>query len=137
MARRLSFALVALLLSAAPTLAADSGKISGRLVEIRPDGKLVIEEQGPWKGPGTGIVIRMVDLTPATGIRVVTPTGRWESSESPGYDVQSSDFTVLRVGDMLTVYTGGDRSSVATSMDIIRTDGGDAAFASPRTEPEK
>ena len=69
MTRKIGLVLVAaaLLLSSTPALAADGdGKVSGRLVDVRPDGKLVIEEQGPWKGPGTGIVTRTVDITPNT-----------------------------------------------------------------------
>jgi len=135
MIRRLSLALVVLLVSAAPVLAADSeGRISGRLLEIRPDGKLVIEEQGPWKGPGTGVVKRMVDLTPSTTIRVVTPTG---TGTVPGYDIQSADFTALQVGDFVTVNTGGDRSSVAASLDVMRSDGAEAGLAAPRFETGK
>ena len=139
MIRRLSLVLVVLLVSAVPALAGDgNGRISGRLLEIRPDGKLVIEEQGPWKGPGTGVVKRMVDLTPSTAIRVVTPTGRWDSTTNmPGYDVQSSDFTALHLGDFVTVNMGGDRSSVAASLDVARPEGADAVSAAPRLEPSK
>ena len=139
MIRRLSLVLVVLLVSAVPALAGDgNGRISGRLLEIRPDGKLVIEEQGPWKGPGTGVVKRMVDLTPSTAIRVVTPTGRWDSTTNmPGYDVQSSDFTALHLGDFVTVNMGGDRSWVAASLDVARPDGAEAGLAAPRLEPEK
>ena len=139
MIRRLSLVLVVLLVSAVPALAGDgNGRISGRLLEIRPDGKLVIEEQGPWKGPGTGVVKRMVDLTPSTAIRVVTPTGRWDSTTNmPGYDVQSSDFTALHLGDFVTVNMGGDRSSVAASLDVARPDGADAGLAAPRLDSGK
>ena len=138
MTRTLSFALVALLLSVVPTAAGESdGKISGRLLEIRPNGKLVIEEQGPWKGPGTGLVTRTVDLTPATSIRVITPTGRWEGDASPGYDQRDADFTALRVGDFLTVRTGSDRASVAASLDIMRSESADGGLASPSAEPGK
>jgi hypothetical protein len=139
MIRRLSLVLVVLLVSAVPALAGDSeGRISGRLLEIRPDGKLVIEEQGPWKGPGTGLVKRMVDLTPSTAIRVVTPTGRWDSTTNmPGYDIQAADFTALHVGDFVTVNMAADRSSVAASLDVARPEGADAVSAAPRLEPSK
>jgi hypothetical protein len=136
MRRTLSLAFVALLLSSVGVATADTeGRVSGRLLEIRPDGKLVIEEQGPWKGPGTGIVTRMVDLTPGTSIRVVSPTGRWETDASPGYESQSADFTVLRTGDFVTVQTGSDRSSVAASIEVMRAGSADAGLASPSSEP--
>jgi hypothetical protein len=140
MRRTISCAFVALLLASASVAAAQSdGRISGRLLEIRPDGKLVIEEQGPWKGPGTGLVTRMVDLTPGTSIRVVTPTGRWETTEaSPGYEYRSADFTALRAGDFVTVHTGSDRASVAAALEIMRPAAdADAGLASPRAEPGK
>lgn len=135
MIRMLSFALIVLLVMAGRVSATEAeGRISGRLLDIRPEGKLVIEEQGPWTGPGTGVITRMVDLTPDTSIRVVRSSGRWDTDSSPGYDVQSADFTVLRPGDFVTVQTGGDRSSVAVSLEVMRQDAGDAGLAAPRFE---
>ena len=138
MTRRIILALVAgLLLSGAPALAADGdGRISGLLQEIRPDGKLLIEEQGPWKGPGTGISIRTVALTPDTTIRVVRATGQWEPSHlDPGYDIERADFRALKPGDFITVMTGG--RSTAIAIDVMRPDGADSGLASPRLESEK
>ena len=136
--RKIGLVLVAaLLLSSAPALAADGeGKISGRLVDIRPDGKLVIEEQGPWKGPGTGLRTRIVDITPDTSIRVVRATGRWEPTDPvPGYDIEKADFRALKSGDMVTVITGG--RSTAVSIDVVRPEGADAGLASPRSGSDK
>ena len=138
MTRKIGLVLVAaaLLLSSTPALAADGdGKVSGRLVDVRPDGKLVIEEQGPWKGPGTGIVTRTVDITPNTTIRVVRPTGRWEATDAvPGYDVEQADFRALKPGDVITVVTGG---STAIAIDVVRPESADAGMASPRLYLEK
>lgn len=134
MKRRIVFALIAgLLVSSAPVLAADGdGRLSGRLTDIRPDGKLVIEEQGPWKGPGTGLITRTVDLTPGTTIRVLRPTGVWGPTDvSPGYEVQEADFRALRTGEFITVTTGG--GSAAVAIDVMRSDG-EAGMASPRLE---
>jgi hypothetical protein len=131
--KMMTFALVVgLLLWGAPALAADSsGKMSGRLVDVRPDGKLVIEEQGPWKGPGTGLVMRTVDLTPETSIRVLRPTGQWDAgSPEPGYEIQPADFRALKPGDFVTVATGG--GAMAVAIDVMRAD--DAGLASPPTE---
>ena len=133
MTRKIGLALVAaLLLSSAPAVAADSdNKVSGRLVDIRPDGKLTIEEQGPWKGPGTGLVTRTVDITPDTSIRVVRPKGRWEPTDAvPGYDVEPADFRALKSGDLVTVTTNGRATAVA--IDVMRPEGADAGLASPR-----
>jgi hypothetical protein len=138
MTRKIGLALVAaLLLSSAPALAADSdGKVSGRLVDIRPDGKLMIEEQGPWKGPGTGLSMRTVDITPDTSIRVVRPKGRWEPTDAvPGYDVEPADFRALKSGDLVTVTTNG--RSTAVAIDVVRPEGADAGLASPRSDSEK
>ena len=138
MTRRIILALVAgLLLSSAPVLAADGdGRISGLLKEIRPDGKLLIEEQGPWKGPGTGISTRTVALTPDTTIRVVRATGQWEPSKlDPGYQIEPADFRALKAGDFITVMTGG--RSTAIAIDVMRPDGADSGLASPRLESGK
>jgi hypothetical protein len=133
MTRMIVCTLVAALLACGvPALAAEGeGKISGKLLEIRPDGKLVIEEQGPWLGPGTGLVTRIVDLSPGTSIRVVRPTGRWEPNDAvPGYEMQPADFRALKPGDFVTVTTGGRAAAVA--VDVMQTD--DSGLASPRLE---
>jgi hypothetical protein len=134
MRRKIALALVVgLLACSAPALAADGeGRISGRLVEIRSDGKLVIEEQGPWKGPGTGLITRTVDLAPGTSIRVVRPTGKWDPNDAtPGYEIEAADFRALKPGDFVTVTTAG--RAAAVSIDVMRTDS-DTGLASPRTE---
>ena len=146
MTRKLPFALIAVLLATTPAVAADGAaqtsengslnsqsRISGLVREIRPDGKLVLEEQGPWKGPGTGVITRVVDLTPSTTIRVIRETGRWEGNESePGYEVRTADFTALHPGDFVTVRTTGDRSSIAAALDVVRAEGADTGQAAPR-----
>jgi hypothetical protein len=137
MKRGIAFALIAgLILTSGPVLAADGeGRLSGRLVDVRPDGKLVIEEQGPWNGPGTGLVTRSVELTPGTAIRVLRPTGVWGPNDAtPGYEVQETDFRALKAGDFVTVTTGG--RSGAVSIDVMRGEG-DTGMASPRFETGK
>lgn len=132
MRRKIAVALVALLTCGSPALAGEGeNRISGRVVEIRPDGKLVIEEQGPWQGPGTGVITRAVELSPATSVAVVQPTGTWApGAPSPGYDMQPADFRALRPGDFVTVTTGDGSQAVA--VEVMRTDGADAGLASPR-----
>lgn len=134
MPRKIASALIAaLFLAAVPAVAAEGdGKISGLLKEIRSDGKLLIEEQGPWKGPGTGLTTRIIDLTPDTSIRVVRPTGKWEATDAnPGYEIQPADFRALKPGDFVTVTTGG--RSMAASIDVMRSDDS-TGLASPRMD---
>jgi hypothetical protein len=138
MRRKIAVALVfGLLMSGTPVLAADGeGRVSGQLLEIRPDGKLVIEEQGPWKGPGTGVVKRTVDLTPNTAIRVVRAKGTWDPADQvPGYDIEPTDFRALKPGDFVTVVTG--EKSAAVAIDLVRPEGADSGLASPRSESGK
>lgn len=134
MSRKIASALVVALFlaSVVPAVAGEEGKVSGVLKEIRADGKLLIEEQGPWKGPGTGLTTRTVDLTPETSIRVVRPTGKWEPGDAnPGYEIQSVDFRALKTGDFVTVTTGG--RSLAASIDVMSGDES-AGMASPRMD---
>jgi hypothetical protein len=131
MRRTLVFALVlAMLVGTVPALAAaGEGRVSGRVLQIRPDGKLVLEEQGPWKGPGTGLIKRTVDLGPDTRIRVIRPKGTWDpNDEVPGYDVEPADFRALKPGDFVTVITG-DRAR-AVAVDVVRPD--ESGLASPK-----
>jgi hypothetical protein len=122
----------AVLIGSLPARAADGDRrVSGQVLQIRPDGKLVIEEQGPWKGPGTGLVKRTIDLGPDTVIRVVRPKGTWDPNDaSPGYDVEPADFRALKPGDFVTVVTGA--RSRAAAIDVVRPDA--SGLASPRSE---
>ena len=137
MRRTLTLALVAaLLLGAVPALAAEAeGRISGQVLEIRSDGKLVIAEQGPWKGPNTGVTRRTVSLGPDTVIRVVRAKGTWDPSDvDPGYAITPGDFRELNRGDFVTVITG--RGSNAVAIDVVRQDG-DTGLASPASDAQK
>ena len=121
----------ALLVGAAPALAVEGEvRVSGQVVEIRSDGKLVIDEQGPWKGPNTGVTRRTVSLGPDTVIRVVRPKGTWDANDvDPGWVITSSDFRELNRGDFVTVTTGRGASAIA--IDVVRQDGADTGLASP------
>jgi hypothetical protein len=135
MVRKLAAALAfVLFVPTLPALAADGeGKVSGVIKEIRADGKLVIEEQGPWKGPGTGLIARTLEIGPGTAIRVIRPTGTWDPKDAnPGYDVEAADFRALKPGDFVTVTTGGT-SPTAGAVDVMRGEGG-VGMASPPTE---
>lgn len=135
MKRSIALALVATLcLGTAPALAGSGdGRISGRVMEIRRDGKVVIEEQGPWKGPNTGLSKQTVSLGPDTVIRVVRPKATWDQSDvNPGYAVTPADFRELKTGDFITVSTSGGSKAVA--IDVVRSEGADAGLASPSAE---
>lgn len=142
MAHRMTFALFALLVLAGPAPAAEGERHSGRIVEVRPDGKLVLEEMGPWKGPGTGLVRHTFDLAPNTAVGEVRPKGTWDPNDvMPGYDVRPLDLTWVKPGDFVTVMTGGGQRTVAAALEIVRpeataeaTQGG---LASPQPEPRR
>ena len=118
MARRALYALVLVALLAVPVAAA--ARVSGRVIEVQP-GRLVLEEQGPWTGPGTGIVRHTVEVTPGTVVRIVRATGQWDDNATPGYDVSAADTGVVRPGDFVTVMTGGI-GQPAVSLDVMRDD---------------
>jgi len=117
-------ALCATVLLTTPVLAVDAqGRISGQVVQVT-EGRLVIEEQGPWHGPGTGVVRRTVPLTPQTVVRVVRPTGEWTDNATPGYDVSAAEAGDIKPGDFVTIAAGAARHG-AVSVDVVRGDGGE------------
>ena len=113
------YGLIVAILLAVPAVAAD-GKVSGVVVDVRP-GQLVLEEQGPWTGPGTGVVRHTIELTPRTVVRFVRPTGQWEDNATPGYEVSAGELSQLRPGDFVTVMKGAPRQP-AVSLDVMRAD---------------
>jgi hypothetical protein len=135
MTRTIALALVGGLLlgGITPVFAAEGqGRMSGRVIEIRPDGKLLIEEQGPWKGPNTGLSKQTVALGPDTSIRVVRAKGTWDPNDvDPGYAITPADFRELKTGDFITVVTSGSK---AVTIDVLRAEGADAGLASPSAE---
>ncbi len=131
MIRSTTLALVALLLSGTAAGAAADERHSGRVVDVRPDGTLVLEEQGPWTGPGTGLIQRTVRVQPGTAVRVLQPTGQWNAGDAmPGYAVRAVEFRDLAPGDFVTAVMGGD-GRAAVALDVMRPDGADAGLASP------
>ncbi len=138
MTRGITFALVALLVLAGAALAAEGERHSGRVVEVRPDGKLVVEEMGPWKGPGTGLMRRTFDLAPNTAVREVRPKGTWDPNDVMlGYDVRPFDLTQIKPGDFVTVITAGDRRPVDVALDVVRPEATEGGLASPQPEPRR
>jgi len=138
MARSITFALVASLVVAVPALAVEGERHSGRVAEVRPDGKLVIEEMGPWTGPGSGLMRRTLDLAQDTAVREVRPKETWGPNDvMPGYEVRPADRTQIRPGDFVTVITRGDQAPVAVALDVVRPEPTAEGSASSQPESRK
>jgi hypothetical protein len=135
MIRSLMLALIALLLLGLPAFAADdSGRHSGRALEVKDGGRmLVLEEMGPWHGPNTGLYTRSIELTPGATVRLVRRTGEWANDASPGYEAAPIDVKDLKPGDFVTVIMGGGRA--AASMEVMAPDG--SGLASPKLDSGK
>ena len=119
-------AMLVLLMAARPALAAEMRPLaatpgerrdSGRLVKVAPDGSsIVLEEMGPWQGPGTGVVSRSIHIPPRATVSLVEHTGRWEGPE-PGWTSKSVDVSTLRPGDFVTVTS---EKGEAVALEIVR-----------------
>jgi hypothetical protein len=134
MIRMLSFALIALVLMGLPAFAADSGRISGHVLEVKDGGQtLVLLEQGPWYGPNTGLFKRTITLAPGTPARIVHSTGEWTNDASPGYAARPMDVKDLKPGDFVTVLVGGAGRAAAVEVMLPS----DAGLASPKLESGK
>jgi hypothetical protein len=134
MIRTLSLALIALVLMGLPAFAADAGRHSGHVLDVKDGGQtLVLLEQGPWYGPNTGLFKRTITLAPGTTVSLVRSTGEWNNDASPGYEARPMDLKDLKPGDFVTVTVGG--ASRAASVEMMLP--GDAGLASPKLESGK
>ena len=130
MIRAMLLAVMVLCLATTSVLAAEAGRHSGRVVEVRNGGQsFVIEEMGPWLGPNTGLSTRTVMLAPNGSVQLVVPTGTWQADASPGYDVQRMTAGEIKVGDFVTATMQG--GNTATALEVMRADNADAGLASP------
>jgi hypothetical protein len=73
---------------------------SGKVVEVRGR-TIVFEELVAWRGPGTGIVRREVQITPRTSVQLVERAP--DRTTVPGYTETPIDASELRPGDFVTV----------------------------------
>jgi hypothetical protein len=121
---RLALALVAVAPAIpGPAIASAEVRPSGTITEVAQDGSgMVLDEIVTWTGPDTGRVRRSVRVTPATSIRLVIRTDRWDDDRTsrPGWDARVVDAGQLRAGDFVTVTTDDDRRDVAVAMQIVR-----------------
>jgi hypothetical protein len=132
--RSVLLATVVVTLTGLPAFAADSARLSGRVVEIRDGGRtLVVEEQGPWTGPNTGLVRHVLKLDPNTATFAVHQTGEWVSAMSPGYEARPIDPSELKPGDFVNILAG---AGTAMALEVMRPEEA-AGLASPRMNSTK
>jgi hypothetical protein len=129
MIRTLLLAFAGLVLVTVPARAADdAARHSGRVAQVTDGGQtIVLEEMGPWHGPGTGLHTRTIHLTSGTAVRLLRPTAQWQDNSSPGYEVRTIDAKDLRPGDFVTVLPGSD-GRVAAAVDVVRPEDGGSAL---------
>jgi hypothetical protein len=109
-----------------PALAAAAETHSGTVSAIdRGRHGLTLEEMGPWKGPGTGMVKRSITLAPDTKLELVRrTTGTTPDGWAGGYVESALAPTQLRVGDFAAVkVVHHGRRAVAVSVEVIRPSG--------------
>lgn len=114
------------LLIASPALAAETEAHSGTVAAIDRDRhELILEEMGPWTGPGTGRVKRSITLAPDTKLELVRRTaGTTPDGWAGGYVESALVPTQLHVGDFATakvVHRLG--RAVAVSVDVMNLPG--------------
>ena len=132
MGRAVFLAIVIVALSASTAWAAgEPARHSGRLVDIRDGGRvLVIEEMGPWVPPNSGLSTRTIAVAPGADVRLVVPTGRWDSNVSPGYEVRAIAIRQIKPGDFVTVTLDG-RGTEAATVEVVDQAPAGAGLASP------
>lgn len=118
----IAFALAAAL-TAAPALAVGTETHSGTLTAIDPSTQtLTLEEMGPWRGPGTGLIAWRIVLSPATKVELIRRSKQPVDGGWPGGYVDSPlTPTQLHPGDFATIrVTRRGRERTATSIDVVR-----------------
>ncbi len=120
------FALAAVL-TGAPALAADRELHSGTLTAIDPvRHTLTLEEMGPWKGAGTGLIARSIVISPATKVELVRRSKEPVGDGWPGGYVESAlTMAQLHPGDFATVtVTRRGQQLTAVSIGVVRASDG-------------
>lgn len=95
---------------------------SGTLVKVAPDGaSIVLEEMGPWRGPGTGLVTRSIHIPSRAPISLLAHTGRWDDrTATPGWSSTALALSNLRPGDFVTVTLENGRRGEAVALQVVR-----------------
>ena len=145
-----------LLLAASPAVAADSAlefradapRHSGTIVAIdKANGTITINEQGPWRGEGTGVHRVTFQLRPEVNVMLIERTAGSDRDGWPGSFTSSKlSPSDLRVGDVVTLKAErlgtGSRMAVV-SLEVTRPTAKDAEgrtevpAASPSLAPSK
>jgi hypothetical protein len=108
--------------SALPRAAAmDEQRHSGRVTAVTPDGaEITFEEMLSWKGPGTGVVARTIQVTPRTSIELVERTPQWTDEHPAGWEGRMLKSSDLRPGDFVTVTGDCDHRGAVVALQVIR-----------------
>jgi len=110
-------------LTAAPALAVGTETHSGTLTAIDPSKHmLTLEEMGPWRAPGTGLIAWRILLSPATTVELVRRSKQPVDGAWPGGYVDSPlTPTQLHPGDFVTIWVTRHGSQLtAVSIDVVR-----------------
>jgi hypothetical protein len=101
---------------------AEARRDSGTIVRVAPDGaSIVLQEMGPWRGSGTGLVIRSIHIEPGAPISLLAHTGRWDDrTASPGWSSTALAPSSLRPGDFVTVTLDNGKRDEAAALQVVR-----------------
>jgi hypothetical protein len=101
--------------------AAEEQRHSGRVTQVTPDGAEVkFEEMLSWKGPGTGVVERTIQITPRTSVQLVERTPKWTDEQPTGWESRMLKASDLRRGDFVTVTGDCDHRGQVVALQVIR-----------------
>jgi hypothetical protein len=101
---------------------AEARRDSGIIVKVAPDSaSIVLQEMGPWRGPGTGLVTRSIHIASRAPIRLLAPTGRWDDgTATPGWSSTALALSSLRPGDFVTATLENGRLDEAVALQVVR-----------------
>jgi hypothetical protein len=108
--------------SASPrSTATDEQRHSGRVTQVTPDGREIkFEEMLSWKGPGTAVVERTIEITPRTAVQLVERTPEWTDDQPTGWESRMLKPSDLRPGDFVTVTGDCDHRGAVVALQVIR-----------------
>ena len=91
------------------------------MIQVTPDGRAVtFEEMLSWKGTGSGVVERTIEITPRTAVQLVERTPKWTDEQPTGWESRTLKPSDLRAGDYVTVTGDCDRRGAVVALQVIR-----------------